>query len=429
MKTKKKDFHRRAIGSHVLKPETQMMGYGFDPSLSEGSLKPPVFLTSTFVFDSAEHGRDFFDMASGRRERSPGESEGLIYSRFNNPNMEVLEDRLTLWENSEMAVVYSSGMAAIFTAIMAHVKPGDVLIYSQPIYGGTETLLLNILPKWGIKAVGFAANDSKTAVDAAFEKAKALGPIGLALIETPANPTNGLVDIAYIAGKLKDERNSNGERPPLAVDNTFLGPVWQKPLEHGADIVLYSMTKYIGGHSDLVAGAAMGPTKYLKPMKALRGAIGNHIDPHTCWMTLRSLETLKIRMEKATDNAKIIAEYLRDHDKVEKVHYLGFLEPGSAAHSLYERQCLAPGSTFSFDVKGGQAEAFRFLNELSVLKLAVSLGGTETLISHPASTTHSGVPKDLREIAGVTDSLCRVSVGIEDAGDLIADLEQALAKI
>lgn len=429
MTSKKKDFHRRTVGSHVLKPETQMMGYGFDPSLSEGSLKPPVFLTSTFVFDSAEHGRDFFDMASGRRERGPGESEGLIYSRFNNPNMEVLEDRLTLWENSEMAVVYSSGMAAIFTAIMTYVKPGDVLIYSQPIYGGTETLLLNILPQWGIKVVGFAANDSKEAVDVAFEKAKALGSIGLVLIETPANPTNGLVDIAYIAKKLENIRNSRDERPPLAVDNTFLGPVWQKPLEYGADIVLYSMTKYIGGHSDLVAGAAMGPKKYLQPMKALRGAIGNQIDPHTCWMTLRSLETLKIRMEKATDNAKIIAEYLRDHAKVDKVHYLGFLEPGSAAQTVYERQCLAPGSTFAFDVKGGQAEAFRFLNALSVLKLAVSLGGTETLISHPASTTHSGVPKDLREIAGVKDSLCRISVGIEDAGDLIADLEQALAKI
>lgn len=429
MTTNKKDFHRRAIGNHELKPETQMMGYGFDPSLSEGSLKPPVFLTSTFVFDSAEHGRDFFDMASGRRERNPGESEGLIYSRFNNPNMEVLEDRLTLWENSEMAVVYASGMAAIYSAIMAHMKPGDVLIYSQPIYGGTESLILNLLPKWGIKVVGFAANDSKDAVDAAFKKARELGPIGLVLAETPANPTNGLVDIAYIADKLKDERNQDGTRPPLAVDNTFLGPLWQKPLEHGADIVLYSMTKYIGGHSDLVAGAAMGSKEYVKPMKALRGAIGNQIDPHSCWMTLRSLETLKIRMEKATDNAKIIAEYLRDHDKVEKVHYLGFLEPGSDAHSLYERQCLAPGSTFSFDVKGGQAEAFRFLNALSVLKLAVSLGGTETLISHPASTTHSGVPKDLRDIAGVTDSLCRVSVGIEDSSDLIADLEQALSHI
>ncbi|GEQ99149.1 hypothetical protein JCM17844_27860 [Iodidimonas gelatinilytica] len=304
MTDQKKNFRRSKIGNHVLKPETQMMGYGFDPTLSEGSLKPPVFLTSTFVFESAEHGRDFFDVVSGRRDARPGEEAGLIYSRFNNPDMEVLEDRLALWDDAEMAIVYSSGMAAIYSAIMAHMKPGEVLIYSQPIYGGTETLMLNVLPKWGIKTVGFAANRSVEAIDEAFEKAAELGPIGMVLAETPANPTNGLVDIAYLASKLKDVRNSSGERPPLAVDNTFLGPVWQKPLDHGADIVLYSMTKYIGGHSDLVAGGATGPTAYLKPMKALRGAIGNQIDPHTCWMVLRSLETLKIRMEKATDNAR-----------------------------------------------------------------------------------------------------------------------------
>ncbi|GER04924.1 methionine gamma-lyase [Iodidimonas nitroreducens] len=373
MSDKTKNFRRRTIGNHVLKPETQMMGYGFDPSLSEGSLKPPVFLTSTFVFESAEHGRDFFDVVSGRREARPDEVSGLIYSRFNNPDMEVLEDRLSLWEDAEMAIVYSSGMAAIYSAIMAHLQPGEVLIYSQPIYGGTETLLLNLLPKWGIKTVGFIANDSHKAVDDAFAKAQKLGPIGMVLAETPANPTNGLVDIHYLAEKVKDARNTAGERPPLALDNTFLGPVWQKPLLHGADIVLYSMTKYIGGHSDLVAGAAMGSSRWLKPMKALRGAIGNQIDPHTCWMVLRSLETLKIRMEKATENARIVAEYLDGHEKVEKVHYLGFLKPGSPAHAVYEKQCLAPGSTFAFDVKGGEAEAFRFLNALTVLKLAVSL--------------------------------------------------------
>ncbi|RMD90863.1 MAG: cystathionine gamma-synthase family protein [Alphaproteobacteria bacterium] len=427
--SQKKDYRSRAIGNHVLKPETQMMGYGYDPSLSEGALKAPIFLTSTFVFDSAEHGKDFFDLVSGRREPKKGETAGLIYSRFNNPDMEMLEDRLALWEDAETAIVFASGMAAIYSCIMAHMKPGEVLIYSQPIYGGTETLILNLLPKWGIRTVGFPANDTHHAIDRAFEEAGKLGPVGLVLVETPANPTNGLVDLAYIAEKSRAVRNSEGAAPPLAVDNTFLGPVYQKPLAHGADIVLYSMTKYIGGHSDLVAGAATGSQACLKPMRMFRGAVGNQIDPHTCWMVLRSLETLKIRFERAVENARRVAEYLRSHPKIETVHYLGFLEPGSPDHEIFSRQCLSAGSTFSFEVKGGEAGAFRFLNALRVLKLAVSLGGTETLISHPASTTHSGVPKELRAIAGVTDSLCRVSVGIEDADDLIADLEQALDKV
>lgn len=429
MTDSKKDYRRRNINNHTLSPETQMMGYGYDPSLSEGSLKPPVFLTSTFVFESAEHGKDFFDLVAGRRELHEGESPGLIYSRFNNPDMEVLEDRLALWENAEEAVAYASGMAAIFSAVFAHMQPGEVLVYSQPIYGGTETLILNLLPKWGIKTVGFAANEPKTAIDEAFEKAESLGPIGMVLAETPANPTNGLVDLPYLAERAQSARNSRGERPPVACDNTFLGPVWQHPLEHGVDIVLYSLTKYVGGHSDLVAGAATGATKWLKPMKMLRSAIGNQIDPHTCWMVLRSLETLKIRFERANENAEAIATYLKGHEKIAKVHYLGFLEPGTPAHEVYARQCLAPGSTFSFEVKGGEAEAFRFLNALDVMKLAVSLGGTETLISHPASTTHSGVPKELRDVAGVTDALCRISVGIESLEDLIADLEQALAAV
>ncbi len=426
--SQKKDYRSRTIGNHVLKPETQMMGYGYDPTLSEGALKAPIFLTSTFVFDSAEHGKDFFDLVSGRREPAEGETAGLIYSRFNNPDMEMLEDRLALWENAETAIVFASGMAAIYSCIMAHMHPGEVLIYSQPIYGGTETLILNLLPKWGIRTVGFPANETRQAVDEAFEKAKALGPVGLVLIETPANPTNGLVDLAYVAEKRRHVRNSAGAPPPLAVDNTFLGPVYQQPLAHGADIVLYSMTKYIGGHSDLVAGAATGSHEFLKPMRMFRGAVGNQIDPHTCWMVLRSLETLKIRFERAVENARQVAEFLKDHPKIDTVHYLGFLAPDDPDYEVYRRQCLSPGSTFAFEVKGGEAAAFRFLNALRVLKLAVSLGGTETLISHPASTTHSGVPKELRAIAGVTDSLCRVSIGIEAVDDLIADLEQALEK-
>ncbi len=424
-----KDYRRRAIGNHVLRPETQMMGYGYDPHLSEGALKPPVFLTSTFVFESAQHGKDFFDLALGRREPRPGEEPGLIYSRFNNPDLEVLEDRLALWEGGEKAAVFAAGMAAISATMFAYLRPGDVVVHSQPLYGGTETMILNFLPQFGIRTVGFQAGEGRAAIDAAIEEARRTGPVRLLFAETPANPTNGLVDLAHLAARARDLSDQEGGRPLVAVDNTFLGPVWQNPLEQGCDLVLYSMTKYIGGHSDLVGGAVVGSKAHVQPILQLRGMLGMQLDPHSCWMALRSLETLKIRMERATENARRVAEYLRGHPKVARVHFLGFLEEGTEEREIYDRQCKGTGSTFSFEVRGGEAEAFRLLDALQVMKLAVSLGGTETLICHPASTTHSGVPKDLRDAAGVTDALIRVSIGIEAVDDLIADLEQALEKV
>ncbi len=424
-----KDYRRRAIGNHVLRPETQMMGYGYDPHLSEGALKPPVFLTSTFVFESARHGKDFFDLALGRREPRPGEQPGLIYSRFNNPDLEVLEDRLALWEGGEKAAVFAAGMAAIAATMFSFLLPGDVVVHSQPLYGGTETMILNFLPQFGIQTVGFHAGEGREAIDDALEVAREMGPVRLLFAETPANPTNGLVDLAHLAARAREMADQEGGRPLVAVDNTFLGPVWQNPIDQGCDLVLYSMTKYIGGHSDLVGGAVVGSRAHVQPILQLRGMLGMQLDPHSCWMALRSLETLKIRMERATENAWKVAAYLRDHPKVARVHFLGFLEEGTEEKTIYERQCKGTGSTFSFEVKGGEAEAFRLLDALQVMKLAVSLGGTETLICHPASTTHSGVPKELREAAGVTDALIRVSVGIEAADDLIADLEQALEKV
>ncbi len=427
--SEEKKYRRRRIDGHALKPETLMMSYGYDPQLSEGALKPPVFLTSTFVFESAQHGKDFFDLVAGRREPRPGEEPGLIYSRFNNPDIEILEDRLALWEDGEKAVVFAAGMAAISATLFAYVRPGDVVVHSQPLYGGTEQMLLTFLPQFGIQTVGFHAGEGRAAIDAAIEEARALGPVRMLFAETPANPTNGLVDLAHLVARARDLTDQPGGRPLVAVDNTFLGPVWQNPLALGCDLVLYSMTKYIGGHSDLVGGAVVGAKAHVQPILQLRGMLGMQLDPHSCWMALRSLETLKIRMERATENARIVAAFLRDHPKVAAVHYLGFLEEGTEERAIYERQCKGPGSTFSFAIKGGEAEAFRFLDALKVAKLAVSLGGTETLISHPASTTHSGVPKPIREAAGVTDSLIRISVGIEAADDLIADLAQGLDAI
>jgi methionine-gamma-lyase len=245
-------------------------------------------------------------------------------------------------------------------------------------------------------------------------------------IETPANPTNGLVDIAMVRRVADTIGQAQGHTPLVACDNTLLGPVFQRPIEHGADLSLYSLTKYIGGHSDLIAGAALGPKPLMKDVKALRGAIGTQLDPHSCWMLSRSLETLSIRMEKADANARLVADYLLGHAKVAKVHYLSHLDENSPAGRLFKRQCTGAGSTFSFDIVGGQAAAFKFLNALQIFKLAVSLGGTESLASLPASMTHSGVPADVRQQIGILDSTIRLSIGIEHPSDLIADIEQAL---
>jgi methionine-gamma-lyase len=306
---------------------------------------------------------------------------------------------------------------------------------SEPLYGGTETLIDKTLPAFGIGAVRVADAVNREAVMAgakrALEMAKAKGgKVGLLVTETPANPTNSLVDLVlwreaseWIAGQ------QGGARPPVAVDNTFLGPVFQRPLEHGSDLVMYSLTKYVGGHSDLVAGGVIGSKATVQPVRALRSALGTQLDPNTSWMIMRSMETLALRMRASSDNAARVAGYLAGHPKVASVNYLGHLKSGDPRAAVFARQCLAAGSTFSFSIRGGEAEAFRMLDALTVMKLAVSLGGTETLISHPASTTHSGVAKETRDRMGVTDALIRISVGIENADDLIADLEQALDKI
>jgi methionine-gamma-lyase len=428
-------YHKRRVGNRLLRPETQMMGYGYDASLSEGALKPPVFLTSTFVFKSAQDGKDFFDYTAGRREPPAGEAAGLVYSRFNNPNLEVLEDRLALWEGGEAGLVFSSGMSAIATTLWTYLRPNDVVLMSQPLYGGTETLIEKTLPNFGIRAVPVSEACDKEAVMTAAAEARELaeergGRVALIVTETPANPTNSLVDLQLMREASEWlAREQGGPRPPVTVDNTFLGPVFQRPLELGADLVMYSLTKYIGGHSDLVAGGIVGPVSLVKPVRLLRSAVGSQLDPNTAWMIMRSMETLSLRMHRAATNAEQVAKFLLREDKVTSVNYLGFLEPGDPRHAVFRRQCGSAGSTFAFCVRGGEAEAFRFLDALQVIKLAVSLGGTESLISHPASTTHSGVPKPTRDRLGVTDSMVRISIGIEDPDDLIADLDQALAAV
>jgi len=422
-------YHKDRIGNHKLKPETLMLGYGYDPTLSEGAVKPPVFLTSTFVFNSAEHGKEFFDYVAGRREPPQGEAAGLVYSRFNHPNSEIVEDRLAIFEEAEAGLLFSSGMSAIATTILAFARPGDVVLHSQPLYGGTETLIAKTMANMNIGAVGFGDGVDGAGIRSAAKDAMAKGRVSVIKIETPSNPLNTLVDVALIRTVADEIGAAQGHRPVIVCDNTLLGPVFQKPLQHGADISVYSLTKYVGGHSDLIAGAALGSKELMKTVRLLRSSIGTQLDPHSCWMLGRSLETLALRMNAANRNAEIVAAFLHEHPSVAKVHHLAYLPEGSRARQVYEAQCDAPGSTFSFDVKGGEAEAFRVLNALQVFKLAVSLGGTESLISHPASTTHSGVPKETRDRLGVTDATIRVSIGIEHPDDLVADLAQALATL
>jgi cystathionine gamma-synthase/methionine-gamma-lyase len=422
-------YRKREIAGQKLHPESLALGYGYDPHLSEGAIKPPIFQTSTFAFRSAEHGAAYFRAARGRRQEGDIEDPGLAYSRINNPNLEVLEDRLTLYDGTEDALSFSSGMGAITTSLLAFLDTGTVIIHSTPIYGATETFIRNTLPRFGVKTVEFTADAPEAEIRAAFEAAAKLGEIRVIYTETPSNPMNTLVDLELCA-KLRDEvAKAQGTRPVLMADNTMLGPIGQTPSKHGVDLTLYSLTKYVGGHSDLTAGGAMGSSECIGKVRALRMALGTNPDPHTCWLLLRSLETVKLRMERAFENAEVCAAFLLDHPKVEKVRYLGFLGPGTRDWEVYRRQCTGAGSTFSFEVKGGQAGAFRMLDALKLIKLAVSLGGTESLMCHPGSTTHSGLMPELQERLGFTPGLLRVSIGIEHPDDLVTDLEQALEKV
>jgi methionine-gamma-lyase len=420
-----KTWRKRTLNNKKLAPETLMMGYGYDPMLSEGSLKPPQFQTSTFVFRSAEHGKTFFATMQGRRPLGPGEEPGLVYSRFNNPNLEVLEDRLAIWDEAETSLAFASGMAAISTALWAYLRPGDVVLQCQPVYGGTETLIHSVLPEFGVKQVGFEVEHGVEAMRAAADTARKQGRVGAIFLETPVNPTNGLVDIQE-ARRISESLTVDGKRPPVIVDNTMLGPIFSTPLAHGADIVVMSLTKYVGGHSDLIAGGASGSKAMLQPVRRMRSTLGTMCDPHTAWLLMRSLETLKLRMEAGAAGAKKIALFLRDHPKIDNVWFLDFLPPNHPDRELHLRQNKSAGSTFSFEVNGGEAGAFRMLDRLQVIKLAVSLGGTETLASHPASMTHSGMPAEELKRFAITPSLIRISIGVEDPDDLIADLQQAL---
>ncbi len=415
------------LAGRKLKPATLMMGHGYDPQLSEGALKPPVFLTSTFAFESAAAGKRHFEGITGKRA---GGAEGLVYGRFNGPNQEILEDRLSIWDEAEDSLCFSSGMTAICVLLLANCSHGDVIVHSGPLYAASEGFIAKTLSRFGITYLDFAAGAERNEIEAVLEQALAMakkqgGKVAMVYLESPANPTNALVDIEAV----RDARNAALTADcPIAIDNTFLGPLWQQPLLHGADIVVYSLTKYVGGHSDLVAGSIAGAERWMTPVRMLRNTMGGIADPNTAWMLLRSLETVELRMQRAGENAAKVCAFLAQHAKVEGLGYLGMIAD-ARQQDIYNRHCTGAGSTFSLFIKGGEAESFAFLDALRIAKLAVSLGGTETLASHPAAMTHLSVPDARKAKLGITDNLVRISVGIEDADDLIADFDQALAQV
>ena len=425
----KRDFRKSMVGEHQLEPETLMLGFGFDPELSEGAVKIPIFLTSTFAYKTCEEGKLLFDYMSGRGASPEGADAGLIYTRFNNPNLQVVEERLAVLERTDACSVFSSGMAAILTALLAVTEPGQSVLRSRPLYGGTETLFDTLLARLGVRSAAFVDGVNPDEVRAAADAALALGPLAAIYVETPANPTNSVVDLDLMAQVAEESRARQGFKPIVIVDNTLLGPLYQSPLDHGADLAVYSLTKYVGGHSDLVAGSVAGSAALMKKVRSLRNLIGNQLDVHSCWMLTRSLETLRLRMDKAFANAREVAAWLADQPKVERVAYLGSTAPGSREAEVIERQCGARGATFSFVVKGGREAAFKVLDRLQVFKLAVSLGGTESLACHPGSTTHSGVSVNERVAIGIDEGMIRLSIGIEAPRDLIADLGRALESL
>jgi cystathionine beta-lyase/cystathionine gamma-synthase len=404
-----------------LRTTTEVLTRGFDPTLSVGSARPAVFRSSTYVFPGPEAAERAFDLNAGRARPIPGESVPLIYARFNPPNAEILEDQiLPLEPGAKSALVFNCGMAAILTTLFAHLRPGRAIVYTVPLYGGTQKLIQNTLEPWGARGVKVRAGDTAR-LEAAIRETPDLAVV---LIETPANPTLTMADIERAAASAA----RRPDRPLVMVDNTLLGPVFQHPLRLGADVVLYSATKYLSGFSDLLGGVALARDPAVaEPIRVLRGTFGSILQPDECWILNSRLPTVSLRMQQATSNAQLIVEALKSHPKIAKIRFPSCYEEPEQRR-IRDAQCNGPGAMFSIEMAGGKRAAFDFLRELRIARSAVSLGGVETLVCHPRSTTHSGFTEEEFEEAGVTEGLVRFSIGIEDWRDLLADFERALEK-
>jgi cystathionine beta-lyase/cystathionine gamma-synthase len=402
-----------------LHPPTEVLTRGFDPTLSVGSARPAVFRSSTYVFPSPEAAERAFDLMAGRAKPASGEAVALVYSRFNHPNAEILEDQIVPLEpGAAAALVFNSGMSAIVTALFAHLKPGRAVVYTVPIYGGTQKFIQGVLEPWGVPGVAVRAGDS-AGMERAIRDTK---DVGVVLIETPANPTLTMTDLHHAV----ECAARRPDRPLVMVDNTLLGPVFQHPFKHGADVVLYSATKYLSGFSDLIGGVALTrDPAVVTPIRGLRGLFGTILQPDECWILNSRLPTVALRMRQSTKNARLIVEALARHPKISRIHFpTQFDDPGQVR--IRDAQCQGSGAMFSVELKGGKRAAFDFLRHLRIARDAVSLGGVETLVCHPRSTTHSGFTDAEFAQAGVTEGLVRFSIGVEDWRDLLADFERAL---
>ncbi|MDH7971958.1 aminotransferase class I/II-fold pyridoxal phosphate-dependent enzyme [Sphingomonas sp. AR_OL41] len=410
------------------RPETLAVRAGYDPASGNKAAKPPIYMTTTFAYASAQQAKDIHEAYFDGTGPEVG-GAGHIYARLSHPGLDMVETRLAALDGAESAAVFNSGMATHSAIALAHLRPGDSVVFSRPIYGGTNGLYTMLMPGFGVHQTSFADGCDEDSIMAAVDAALAHGPLKLIVIESPANPTAAIVDIALVVAIADAVGTATGLRPLVVVDNTLLGPMMQRPIALGADLCMTSLTKYCGGHSDLMAGGVTGKAALIAPLRLLRTTLGSHLDPYNCWLLLRSMETVHLRVDRAMDNARTIAEFLRDHPKVVGITYLGFLAAGTPQRAVYDRQCRAGGSTFSFAVAGDEAAAFRFLDRLRLLRFAVSLGGSETLITHPATTTHYALTPEERAIGGITPATLRLSVGIEHVDDLIADLAQALEAV
>jgi methionine-gamma-lyase len=410
---------RHSKPPYVVRPTTAVLTRGFDPRLSVGSARPAVFRSSTYVFSSPEAAERAFAIALGRSRPAERENVDLIYSRLSHPNAEILEDQIVpLEKRGRAAAVFNSGMAAISTVFLSFCPPGASFVYSTPVYGGTQHLIHQVLTPLGMKGVGVPAHDT-----AALARAITDTPnLRLVYLETPANPTLEMCDIAAAARAAK----ARPESPLVVVDNTFLGPVFQHPLEHGADLVVYSATKFLAGHSDMLGGVVISEESDLvDTLRGTRAVLGNILQPDECWMLDSRLPTVELRMLRQSKNAQRIAEGLAEHSKVRRMYYPSLFDNAEQV-AIRERQCDYPGSIFSFELEGGKSAAFDFLRRITIAKNAVSLGGVESLACHPRTTTHSELSESELDQNGISQGLVRVSVGVEDYRDLLRDFRSAL---
>jgi methionine-gamma-lyase len=395
------------LGNENFRFETEAVHSGYSSDEHQGSLVPPLYQTSTFTFSSAEQGE----------RRFAGHEEGFIYSRLGNPTVKILEDRMAKLEQGEAALAFSSGMAAVSAVLTALTKTGDHILCSQGVYGCTFGLLQLLKEKYNVTH-DFSLMASKEMLEE-----EILPNTACIYIETPINPTMKLVDLELVS-KLAKQHGI-----PVVVDNTFCSPYLQTPISLGCDIVIHSATKYICGHGDVIAGIVVGSRDFIKQVsRTTQKDIGGTISPFDAWLLLRGLKTLPVRMDRHCENANLLVEFLRNHPKVERLYFPGnsdFKEDNKIMH----KQMKKPGGVISCSVKGTKETAQYFMNQLQLVKIAVSLGDAETLIQHPATMTHAVIPEEERSKMGIDDTLLRLSVGLEAWEDIQEDLEQAFEKI